>query len=490
MGNDVNTNSGGSNVEHQKLTGMKSIKKTVAILVLVAMIIVGVAGEIISLEIFLPDQEESMRECMTDVARAYGGALDQDPDLDLDTLLNGIKVGGVDSSYVFVTDIDGIILYHGGGSSKVGEKSSSAAVQEVSEKLEAGETVEPSSVHYTIDGVAKFASYYVTKDDKIVVAAMDQKDVTAEVQADFLKKSIIIFGIVIAVVAIIMYLIVARITKPVKVINRIIGRVAKFDLVVEGTPETKAMMRRKDEFGQIGRSVHDMKVSLIEVLGRLDDSSNDLNGKASRLKLTMGDVSENTSINSATSQELAASMEETTATTETIAANITSIAETAQDINNGANEGVLTASDIQRKAQDIALQAKESGDKTQKIFQDVRIKSEAAIEDSKAVHRIDELTSEIKSIASQTNLLALNASIEAARAGEAGKGFAVVAEEIGTLASQTGETVESISSIVSEVNLAVGHMQDCLEDMLDLIENTVSKDYISFEDVSTQYQVL
>ena len=51
-------------------------------------------------------------------------------------------------------------------------------------------------------------------------------------------------------------------------------------------------------------------------------------------------------------------------------------------------------------------------------------KLEEAIEGSKSVATVNELTDEILSISSQTNLLALNAAIEAARAGEAGKGFA------------------------------------------------------------------
>ncbi len=471
----------------ERQTGFSSIKQTVALLVLISMIIIAVAGEIISIAIFSADQEKMMREVMTNLATAYGHMLNENPEADLNHALSGVKINGIESSYFFITDKSGTILFHGGDASKVGSSTNASTVQNICSKLSSGASVAPGNDHYVVDGVRKFCSYYVTNDQRIVVATMDQKDVTAEVRAHFLKVSILIYSLVLAIVAVITYFIVGRVVNPVNTIKELIDGVANLDLQVDDRPETWAIFRRRDEFGQIGNSVHDMKSKLIEIVGQLDHSSVDLNGKATRLRDTMGDVSENTSINSATSQELAASMQETTATTQTIAANIDTIAETAKEINDRASSGSDNAADIQKKAITISAQAQESGRKTNEIFADVRIKSEAAIESSKAVHRIDELTEEINSIANQTNLLALNASIEAARAGEAGKGFAVVAEEIGNLANQTGETVSSISSIVKDVNIAVDHMSDCLSDMLELIEGTVSKDYVSFAEVAEQY---
>lgn len=471
----------------EKKTGFSSIKQTVALLVLISMIVIAVAGEIISIAIFTGDQEETMKECMTDVAKAYGQLINETPDVDYEKVFNGVKIGGIQSSYILLTDKEGTVLFHGTDPSRVGNYTKSTAVQEISARLLNGEKVEPDSARYTIDGVKKFAAYYVTDDERIVAAVMDQKDVTADVIHNFMKYSIMIYLGILVIVAIITYLIVGRVVRPVVIIKNLIDKVAHFDLQIDTSDEANAMLRRRDEFGQIGNSVHEMKVQLIDIVGQLDSSSIDLNGKATRLHETMGDVSENTSSNSATSQQLAASMEETTATTETIAASVTAIAQTAKDINSRAQDGAQAAADIQKKATEIVAQAQESGRKTTEIFETVRVKSEAAIEDSKAVHRINELTEEIHSIASQTNLLALNASIEAARAGDAGRGFAVVAEEIGTLASQTGETVSSISSITKDVNVAVEHMSDCLSAMLDLIENTVSKDYIAFSDVSQQY---
>ena len=115
-------------------------------------------------------------------------------------------------------------------------------------------------------------------------------------------------------------------------------------------------------------------------------------------------------------------------------------------------------------------------------------KTSEAIEQSKAVAKINELTDNIKNISTQTNLLALNANIEAARAGDAGRGFTVVATEIGDLSNQTYKTVEGINQMVTEVNNAVSNMTDCITTIMDFLEKTVAADYGAFLSVSQKYE--
>lgn len=68
----------------------------------------------------------------------------------------------------------------------------------------------------------------------------------------------------------------------------------------------------------------------------------------------------------------------------------------------------------------------------------------------KLILEIESKTKVINDIVFQTKLLSFNASVESARAGEHGKGFSVVAEEVGSLASVSGDSAKSISELLQQ----------------------------------------
>lgn len=81
----------------------------------------------------------------------------------------------------------------------------------------------------------------------------------------------------------------------------------------------------------------------------------------------------------------------------------------------------------------------------------------------------------IEDIASQTNLLSLNASIEAARAGEARKGFAVVAGEIGGLADESADAVNTTRNLINVSLDEIEKGNTIVNDVIASLDNAVER---------------
>jgi methyl-accepting chemotaxis protein len=111
-----------------------------------------------------------------------------------------------------------------------------------------------------------------------------------------------------------------------------------------------------------------------------------------------------------------------------------------------------------------------------------------------SVNEIADKTSLINEIVFQTKLLSFNASVEAARAGENGKGFSVVAEEIGQLATSSGDAAKQISDIVekslSQVSTLVQNSQKSLEEKIKDANNVVEDGHKSTLKLATKLNLI
>ena len=474
----------------QKLHGFKSLASLVVLGVIVSMLCIAIVAEIVNVVEFRSNYKETIQNDLLTMVKIGGDLMDAkelqifaDPSI-LGDLIGDIKLEHADSSYAYAVAPDGTMLYHP-TPEKIGQPVENEAVKGVLAKINSGTIPEPEVVVYKYKGANKYAAYYVQQISKnTLIITVDEKDIYKPIN-ETTTKAIIIIIIAFIILAVIMTIAARIILRPIGVITEILEDSARLDL--RHNDKAQKVIYRRDEIGIIGRDIGSLRKVLRTVVGEIGGSEENLAGIINQLKDTTVKLNDNSSDNSATSQELAAGMQEAADTTDLINANVATMVQNADQINELSEQGANHAVEIKNKAESIRRDVQSSINTAKNIFEDVKRQSDEAIEQSKAVDKINELTETIRSIAGQTNLLALNASIEAARAGEAGRGFAVVAEEIGHLATQSSDTVSGINDIVAEVNHSVNNMSDCLTRTLDFIDNNAMADYAKFDEMAEGY---
>lgn len=407
---------------------------------------------------------------------------------DLEELLKDVQIEGISSCYTYVVNTDNIQVYH-----KRPGKTGTLVINEIIKQLNADIKNNKSYQHSAIisyvdeNGISKYAAYAVSDTTKwVTVVAGYEKDAMQNINM-IQTNSIAVLVVLVIVIMVIGYVLSLKITKPIATMTDTIKDIAAFNFTK--SDKLSMLQHRSDETGEMARQIFNMEENLQQIVTSIKKMSVQMSQNAVNLVKVTETINQASEDNSATSEELAASMEETSATATTVDSNIGSILSNTEVIDKESQNGVAMANEINSRAMNMNRNAVDSSNKTMDIYNDVKVKTKQAIEQSKAVGKVNELAAAIQEIADQTSLLSLNASIEAARAGEAGKGFAVVAGEIGQLASQSTSTVTSIMKIVHEVNAAVQNMEICMSETLEFLETEVIADYKNFIDVSEQYKL-
>lgn len=143
----------------------------------------------------------------------------------------------------------------------------------------------------------------------------------------------------------------------------------------------------------------------------------------------------------------------------------------SQQANQNIQAVAASAEELSASIQEIGRQTERSTSLSTNAVKKTADASTTIQDLVSAASSIGQVVELISSIADQTNLLALNATIEAARAGEAGRGFSVVAAEVKTLANQTSNATEDISTQVKSIQETTKHVVNAIQ----VVETTIEE---------------
>lgn len=232
------------------------------------------------------------------------------------------------------------------------------------------------------------------------------------IQSEHYPQSIALpFGIL--VIAIGIYMAAKLVKDP---LNEMIDDLTKLSKGNIDIKITDKYTNRKDEIGVLANSINYLSKNFNRMISEIQLNAIALIKTSNELNQILNKLSQNSSNQASSIEEISASMEE-------ISANISLNSQNSQ------------------KTEQISIKtidAIQEGNKSTKLS-------------NEAMQEVAEKIKVINDIAFQTNILALNAAVEAAHAGEAGKGFAVVAAEVKKLAEKSNVVAKEVEDVSNKV---------------------------------------
>ena len=319
--------------------------------------------------------------------------------------------------------------------------------------------------------------------EKVNIAIAQQSRMA--LKAQFLSIGLLAVALVVFIIVVLIVL--NEVVKPLQNQRKELNAIIEEINAGQGDLTKRVSVRSHDEIGQASDNINHFIETLQSIMSNIINNSNVLDGVVGNVAESVSSSSDSANDISAIMEELSATMEEVSATTSTVSENTVSADGRIREMNEQTKVISKYAQEMRERAEALENTATENMNNTSRVIGEITEEMNLALENSKSVEKVAQLTDDILSISSQTNLLALNASIEAARAGEAGKGFAVVADEIRQLADSSRETANNIQTINEQVIDAVQGLVKSSEKIITYINESVLPDYQSFVEGGQQY---
>lgn len=388
---------------------------------------------------------------MEDIALAYGrqveNLLGQGGSFDsgaLEHILMNANLEGVESSYTYIVDSEGNMLYHP-NKDKIGKSVENVVVKGYIQDLKSGIKHDTGVVEYDYNGSIKYAACYTDENGRfILVVSADDNDVLKDSASLIVKVTAISLLIGMAAIVVV-FIFIRKIVAPLSYATNAVEELATLDFRVKNEQQERRFAGLKDEVGNIMRAVLKLRGELTAVVTDLKNQSGNL------FEQSASDTMNNMKDTDRAVDEMANGATMLAQETQSASENVIEIGNMIDKVNDNTEELAKDADNMKELGENAENILRQLIAGQKEMVTHIGVVNDKTHEANKAAGKISEVVNLITEIASQTNLLSLNASIEAARAGEAGRGFAVVAENIKQLAEQTTSSAADIQDIIHDL---------------------------------------
>lgn len=428
---------------------------------------------------------------MEDIALAYGrqveNLLGQGGSFDsgaLEHILMNANLEGVESSYTYIVDSEGNMLYHP-NKDKIGKSVENVIVKGYIQDLKSGIKHDTGVVEYDYNGSIKYAACYTDGNGRfILVVSADDDDVLKDSASLIVKVTAISLLIGMAAIVVV-FIFIRKIVAPLSYAANAVEELAALDFRVKNERQERRFAGLKDEVGNIMRAVLKLRGELTAVVTELKNQSGNLFEQSDSLSKSASDTMNNMKDTDRAVDEMANGATMLAQETQSASENVIEIGNMIDKVNDNTEELAKDADNMKELGENAENILRQLIAGQKEMVTHIGVVNDKTHEANKAAGKISEVVNLITEIASQTNLLSLNASIEAARAGEAGRGFAVVAENIKQLAEQTTSSAADIQDIIHDLEQKSGETVEKTEAVNNIV-NKQSEDMKQTSDILNQ----
>lgn len=397
-------------------------------------------------------------------------------DITIDSLIEMVQGMGADESVqTFLLAADNSVITHENEEYLPKEEGNTILSEVLSIDLDR----EDVSTFQDYDGISK---YFVVRE---VQTTGWQIGITQPVSVISREvRNSIMFPLVVDILLLAVFIILLNI-----VVNRLLKPMAEMKAFIKDKViGAKNCIVEKKEVKEISYLIGELESRVVSTIQKTQQETGLIWDMISETGAHVSDMNGNIMEISAVMEETGASVEAQTASISDIDANCQQVAEDMGELLRNTQTITERANEIIMRVEQMVPELLDDKKNAIQITLDSKKNLESAIEETKEIGKIVEVSEAISAIAGQTNLLALNASIEAARAGEAGKGFAVVADEIKNLSNTTGNEIEKVNKLVGRVMESVNKLSSASNEIITFLDEIVLKDYDKLETLAGSYK--